>query len=289
MLNKTRLLLETKDQVQIALWKVTGENGVSDKHIFLTHGTFSNRKVCLGMASFLVEKGFTCWILEWRNHGDSPAVNTPFNFETIALYDFLAVFEYLFQRLKIPSLDCITHSGGGLCLTMFLINYPDYHDKVKSISLFCCQSFGAAITWKSYLRLLLGKYLTALVGYIPGRKLKLGEHNESYYTMKQWFNWNLSQQFVGANGMDYLAQMPTIEIPILSICGKGDTFIAPLEGCRRFLAGFQKPKNKLLICSKENGHLEDYNHSRILHSCHAKKEIWPEVLAWMESAEEGIR
>jgi len=282
MLQETSFLLETKDQEQVALWKVTGENSISSKNVFLTHGTFSNRKICMGMTSFLVEKGFTCWILEWRNHGNSPVTNAPFNFETIALYDFLAVFEYLFQELKTSSVDCITHSGGGLCLTMFLINYPKYQTKLNSISLFCCQSFGAATTWKSYLKLLLGKYFTALLGYIPAQKLKLGDHNERYYTMKQWFNWNLSQRFVGAKEQDYLAQMPSIKTPILSICAKGDTFIAPVAGCQRFLNAFQNFKNKLLICAKENGHLEDYNHSRVLHSKNAKKELWPKVLAWIE-------
>ncbi|CAA6825819.1 MAG: Unknown protein [uncultured Aureispira sp.] len=283
MLQETRLLLTTKDQEKVALWKITGEKHPSTKNVFLTHGTFSNRKVCMGLASFFVEKGFTCWVLEWRNHGDSPSVASPFNFETIALYDFLAVFEYLFKTLKINSLDCVTHSGGGLCLTMFLINYPQYQALINSMSLFCCQSFGAGTTWTSYLKLLLGKSLTALLGYLPGPKLKLGAHNETYYTMKQWFDWNLSQRFVGASNKDYLSQMPSIRIPILSICAKGDTFIAPVEGCRSFLAAFQNPKNTLLICSKENGHLEDYNHSRILHSRNAKKELWPEVLAWTET------
>jgi len=131
---------------------------------------------------------------------------------------------------------------------------------------------------------LLGKIGTALIGHIPAKRLKLGEHNENYETMKQWFNWNLSQQFLGAKGSNYLTEMPNLTIPILSVCAKGDTFIAPIEGCRMFLAGFQNPKNKLLICSKENGQLEDYNHSRILHSRNAKKELWPVVLAWMVAA-----
>lgn len=285
MLEETRLFLRTKDQEEIALWKIVGEKSDSTKNIFLTHGTFSNRKVCMGITSFLLEKGYTCWILEWRNHGDSPSVKRPFNFETIALYDFAAVFEYLFQTLRIAALDCITHSGGGLCLTMFLIDQPQYQAKINSMSLFCCQSFGAGTTWTSYLKLWVGKSLTALIGYLPGQKLKLGDHNETYYTMKQWFDWNLSQNFVGANNKDYLAEMPNLRIPILSICAQGDTFIAPVEGCRRFLAAFQNPKNKLLICSKENGYLEDYNHSRILHSRNAKKEIWTKVLGWMENFE----
>jgi len=40
--------LTTKDHKEIALWKInsTIEN---NKHIFLTHGTFSNKKIMLGM------------------------------------------------------------------------------------------------------------------------------------------------------------------------------------------------------------------------------------------------
>ena len=53
------------------------------------------------------------------------------------------------------------------------------------------------------------------MGNLPGQKLKLGEHNETYYTMKQWFDWNLSQNFIGANNKDYLALMPSLKIPVL--------------------------------------------------------------------------
>ena len=62
----------------IALWKLNSEKK-SDKHIFLTHGTFSNRKICDGISLFLVEKGFTCWIMEWRNHGESSKTQQEFN------------------------------------------------------------------------------------------------------------------------------------------------------------------------------------------------------------------
>jgi len=79
--------------------------------------------------------------------------------------------------------------------------------------------------------------------------------------------------------------MEKIKIPILSICGGGDTFIAPKEGCEKFLNAFQNPKNKLLYCTKSNGYKEDYNHSRILQSRNSKAEIWNIALGWLK--EEG--
>ena len=40
-----------------------------------------------------------------------------------------------------------------------------------------------------------------------------------------------------------------------------------------FLNTFENQANKLLYLSKENENLDDYNHSRILKSKNAKKEI----------------
>lgn len=282
---ETLIRLETQDKAQIALWKRQPEKKKSTKHVVLTHGTFSNKKICNGITLFLVEQGYTCWIMEWRNHGDSAKTKAVFNFETIALNDFLAVFDFLLKEQKIDSLDCVTHSGGGVCLSMFLAQHPTYQTKINRMALFCCQSFGAAHNWRNYTKIFVAKYLTFLLREVPAKALRLGDHNEHYFFMKLWFNWNLKQNFKGANGVDYLKALSNVKVPILSICAQGDTFIAPIKGCARFLAAFDNPKNKLLIYSKENGHLEDYNHSRILHSRNAQKEIWPEVLNWLQGKE----
>lgn len=274
------------DGTEIALWKIFQENIATDKHIFLTHGTFSDRRVCMGIASFMVERGYTCWIMEWRGHGASETPAQRFNFETIAKEDFLAVFTFLFQEIKIEKLDCITHSGGGICLAIFLIENPSFKANINTISLFGCQAFGAAYNWLNYSKILLGKYLGAIMGFIPARRFGR-PHDESYYTMKQWYNWNLSGSFLGDAGKDYKAAMSDIQVPVFSVCAKGDDLIAPWPGCEAFLAVFGNPANRLLYCAKEAGFLEDYDHSRILHSSSAKKEIWPLVLAWMKEGEQS--
>ena len=265
----------------LALWKVTNTKSSKDKNILLTHGTFSNRKVLNGITEYFVTKGFTCWIFEWRNHGNSSKTDQNFDFETIAKQDFKIVSDYLFTTQNIKKLDCITHSGGGICLTIFLITNPNYTSKINSITLFGCQAFGAVTSTKNYLKIFIAKYISKLLGYIPAN-ITGSEENESYFMMKQWFNWNLNKNFLGKNKFDYRAKMEEIEIPILSITGKGDTFIAPPKGCKEFLDAFKNPKNKYILCSKENGFLEDYNHSRILHSKNASKEIYAIVLNWIE-------
>jgi predicted alpha/beta hydrolase len=254
---------------------------ILNKHIFLTHGTFSNRKICNGIASYLTEKGFTCWIMEWRNHGKSSKSKKKFNFETIAKYDVKSTFEFLFNNQNLTNIDCLTHSGGGIILIMFLINNPKYNLRINTITLFGVQAFGAGEKLSNKIKILSSKFLTALVGKVPSKTAGSTEHSESYYTMKQWFDWNLNKNFIGVNGFDYLSNMNKIKVPILSVCAKGDNFIAPKIGCEKFLNAFENDANKLLFVSKENGNLENYNHSRILKSQNSKKELYPKVEQWI--------
>ena len=195
MIKEYLILLETADNEKIAVWKVFNSKKAINKNIFLTHGTFSNKKICLGISKYLAKLGYSCYIMEWRNHGKSLTTKKKFNFETIALYDLKTVFTYFFEDLKMISIDCITHSGGGICLSMFLIRHKFYQNKINSITMYACQAFGASFTIRNKVKILFSKSLTFLIGYIPANKIKLGPHNESYFTMKQWFDWNIKRNF----------------------------------------------------------------------------------------------
>ena len=49
------------------------------------------------------------------------------------------------------------------------------------------------------------------------------------------------------SGVDLNEQMKTIKVPILSIYGEGDIFIAPPIGCELYLSGFQNLENNDVI------------------------------------------
>ncbi|MDT0295029.1 alpha/beta hydrolase [Mesonia ostreae] len=273
--------IKTKDGVRIALWKLNSEKDLN-KHILLIQGAFSNRKIFNGIVSVLTRKGFTCWVMEWRNHGESSNSGKKFNLETIAIYDIHATFDFLIHNIKLKRLHCIVHSGGGIALTMFLIKNLAYKTYITSISMFAVQAFGAGTKLKGKTRILMGKYFSALLGKVLAKSVGSTENSETYYTLKQWFSWNLNRNFLGEDGFNYLEKMPSITIPILSNCAKGDNFIAPKKGCEDFLDAFKNKENRLYYCSKENGSLEDYNHSRITLSRNSVKELSPLVLDWIK-------
>lgn len=93
MLNALELHLPTDDGVRLSLWKL--QDGAKHppagtRDIFLTHGTFSDRRICLGIATYFASLGYTCWTLEWRGHGSSGASPVAYDFETVARHDVKA-------------------------------------------------------------------------------------------------------------------------------------------------------------------------------------------------------
>ena len=327
MMTETLKLVSTKDGEKIAIWNI--EDNAKDKkktnilttntprlkpqNVLLTHGTFSDKQTCLRIAQYLAQLGHHCYIMEWRGHGASSIPKDKFNFETIATYDFEATFRYLFDDLKLDNLHCVTHSGGGACLTMFLIQHPHYINHINSISMFACQVYGAIVNAKNHIKILTVKLLNRTLGYLPANRLKLGPINESYYTMNQWYEWNLNKDFKSSfikqstfkktmsdestapentappkntvsdnSHFDYRQHMPTITTPIYAISAKGDHFISPTSGCQLFFDKFNNPKNVFREYSITNGDLDDYTHSRIMISRNAATEIWPTVADWIE-------
>lgn len=296
MITERLKLVASKDDAQIAIWKVF-DSAIKDspivkgQNVLLTHGTFSDKRVCLGIAHYLATRGHSCYIMEWRGHGDSSVPNATFNFETVALYDLDATLHYLFNELKLDNLHAVTHSGGGICLTMCLIHNAHYINKINSISMVACQAYSAVSSPKSYAKILSLKTITRLLGYVPAKMLKLGKINESYHMMSQWFNWNLNHNFKSSltkrhsnyiKNLDYRPHMAKITMPVYAISAQGDNVIAPPRGCELFLNDFDNPVNVFRKFSRAHGDLEDYNHSRVILSSNAAKEVWPTIAAWIE-------
>lgn len=323
MINKTLKLITTEDHQQIAVWEITANEpqqtsndckhkAKEKQNLLFIHGAFSDKTVCLGIASYFAKLGHSCFIMEWRGHGSSSQPKDNYHLEDIAFYDVKATFNYLLNELNIDNLHCITHSGGGLCLTMFLTRYPEYASSINSISMFACQAFAAATTPLSYAKILMLKAVTRQLGVVKGKSLKLGTMNESYYLLSQWIDWNLNQnftpysptpirrqllqlarlqsnnRFLKKTGIlttpqpfDYRTLMPKVTTPIYTICAKGDS-VSPPKGCLKYLQAFKNSNNQWREFSVANGNLEDYNHTRIFLSSHAAKEVWPTVLNWVQ-------
>lgn len=277
MLREIEHFLTTEDGARLCLVEVAPCSVLfrSGRHVFMTHGTFSDRRICMGLARHLAARGACCWVLEWRGHGHSAAAPAPFDFETIGRQDVPAALRYLVHTRGIRHLAAVTHSGGGIALTIALQHAPALQAHVDRAALFACQTSWAAPSGMARLQLRLASWGSRLLGRIPGRALHLGPHDEAHHTMRQWFGWNLSGRFHGRNGTDFLAGMRLLRLPVMAIAGEGDHHIAPPAACRRFLEAFGGPAKRFLLAGPTFGH------ASVLSSRASRSDIWPAVCAWL--------
>lgn len=280
--------LSALDGLELGWWRIfdTEKCQAEPRHMFMTHGTFSDRRICLKMARAWAELGHVAWILEWRGHGGSAKPTQAYDMEDVAKLDVNAALKWLAQRLPNQSICASTHSGGGLALTMALIHEPAHQTLISRMALYACQASDAGATVLRRLKLRLASYLFRQVGHIPGPKLRLGICDESYTMMKPWFQWNLTGKFSGRSGIDYGSMQAGVATAVMVIAGCSDHFIAPAEACRSYCERFQarQLENEFLICGKPFGFVQDYGHADVMTSKNASIEIFPSVNAWLLEA-----
>ena len=250
--------------------------------VILTHGTFSNARICMELAGFLNTAGFDCWIYEWRGHGQSEYGQLSPDAEGFARHDVPAVIERVLAETMNERCIWVAHSGGGFLPLMYMARNPYLQHQIKAIVGMGSQTTGAGETWFGRLTTMLLPVLIQLSGRMPGPLFGLGPEDEVSGFLAQWCRWNRTGKWVGKDGFDYDRAMENIHIPTFLIAG-GNDLIAPAHGCRHMFHSLGSTRKKYALCAKTNGYLEDYNHPRLIASQNARVEIWPMVLAFILS------
>lgn len=285
--------ISNRSGTQLALWHFSSNDAIADKGlslspamnrsvaVVLAHGTFSNHRSCRGLAQFLSKKGFSCWILDFQGHGasDKPIIEP--DFESMCLEDVDAVLEHL-KKNGFPSVYWIGHSGGGLAALMHQSRQSKQGVAIEKLVVLGSQATHAGRNYKNRCLIRISRQITRMMGIAPGRYFGIGPENEFARVMLQWYDWSLSGKWQGSDGFDYEAALSKIRVPFLCFAGEGDTFIAPVDGCRHIFEKFGGTEKTFHYCGKTTGYAENYTHSRLISSSSAAKEIWPLVADWLK-------
>ncbi len=253
----------------------------------LNHGTFSNYRSVRGIAGFLSERGYHCWILDCQGHGYSDKPSVVPDFEGMYLDDAAAALEYVSER-SIKPVWWVGHSGGGLAILMLLTRKPDLQKKLAGLVTVASQTTDAGQGLLKRMCWLGAILLTKVIGFTPGRLVRIGPENEFGQVMLQWFRWSLRGKWVGADQFDYLEHLQAITIPALTIAAGGDHVIAPASGCEKIHQALGSSQKQYTLASTANGFLENYNHARVISSRNASKDVWPLVSDWIETHSQDV-
>jgi len=81
---------------------------------------------------------------------------------------------------------------------------------------------------------------------------------------------------------NYTELLKKIDVPIMLCCGKSDN-LAPPESVRYVYNNISSKDKKFRIFGVANGHKKDYGHNDLILGKNAKKEVYPEILAWLKT------
>ncbi|MFK7857110.1 MAG: alpha/beta fold hydrolase [Granulosicoccus sp.] len=250
--------------------------------VVLAHGTFSNHRSCKGLALYLSQRGFDCWLLDFQGHGHSAKpVGSP-TFESMCLEDTAAVLEFIGIRYPGQQMHWIGHSGGGLSILMYLCRNLNQQKSIASIVTLASQATHAAVVKKHRYAIKVSKLITQALGFAPGRWFKIGPENEFANVMLQWYRWSLQGKWLGEDSFDYENGMRSLTCPLLALAGGGDHFIAPADGCKHIFNRAGSNHKKFELCGLTTGYKENYSHARLISSSSASSEVWPLVSDWLE-------
>jgi pimeloyl-ACP methyl ester carboxylesterase len=228
-------------------------------------------------------------------------------------YDVPAILNYIEEHTGHSRVNWVGHSLGGMLMFAFLETHPDAHRIANFVGM------GSTIQQYTYpqtqmlranraIRNLLCVISTGRIArpMMFGRPPGLEKVDRFYYTaanvdkstVDRFYGYTLENPGQGAleqldpyleigrflsadRKIDYVAELPRVTTPLLMIAGEGDVMSDIPSTYLTFNAVSSSDKT-LLRYGRMHGHVDDYGHCDLVWSRHAPREIFPDVIDWLD-------
>lgn len=283
-LTATRFLLSTEQHGQIAVTHLAPPEAVEHKAaIVMLPGMFSNRRFWLsdkgiGLAAYLAQHGYSAWMLDRRGLGASSSAHPEHHRLYHGFEIDLPAVQALLQSQGYDSAYYMGHSFGGVLNNLSLAHGHLKAAGVTGLINFSSQlTVGKTLLNKPYSAVIYAS--TALLGFFPAKRLRMGPENESKQAMRDCCR--LVDWAKGKNKASFWQGFERISCPILAFGSDGDS-VDPAPGCRELIAPMASTDKTFIQLGKQQGHRRDYDHVGMLVSKDAQGEVWPMLLDWLE-------
>lgn len=267
----------------------------SGPSVLFVHGAVENGKIFYthsnkGLAPYLAEQGYVCYVADLRGRGESrPAISPRSQYgQTEAITEDIPAYIAKIKELEgAPPAYWVAHSWGGVLMNSVFARFPDYINEVKACAYFGTKRslynhhpkkyFQGNVIWYFLAPILAKKY-----GYLPAKKLKWGSDDETQKSHYQSMQWAKRRPWVDSDdGFDYAKVVSNMHLPpTLHIAGVRDKALAQPIDIQKFMDESGKGKQSLQIYGRKHGHQHDYDHINMLTHPNAKQDQFTDLLNW---------
>ncbi len=239
-----------------------------------------------GLGSVLAAHGHSVVAFDLRGHGESgPSARegAQYTYDDYVLHDIPAIVKFVRESFPHKRTVVVGHSLGAQTTLAMTGVFPEKSpDAIVSIA---GNWWFPAIEPDPWKRLKKAAALRTLLeiserwGYFDPRPFKQGTDALALpYVRQLWLLWS-TNRFGNTDGsIDYWKGFEKIAIPVFSVAGDGDTFLAPPHAVERFLAPIADRHKTLHVVKKSPGHMGLVTHAR-------SREVWEEIADWIDQLE----
>ena len=309
--------VRTADGWHITLFRYRAATGAGEP-VFLCHGVMENQFTFSSppghsLIDVLTEKGYDCWHIELRgNRSSLPAIRhrrSEGRFDDYLLYDIPAALKFIREATGIQKVHWIGHSMGGMLLYAYELVHGA-REIASATTLGTPPGFEGAPALRP-------KFLLAALAFSPGLfdivlrclaptfpmfKIPISiapinwnnvhpdigpatffnlVETPTYDVADKLTRWGVTKTWrVNNTKVDVISGLKTLRVPLFAIFGEVDAFI-PVANGRKFFDALPTDDKKLLVLSKKNGHVEDYNHVDLVMARNGREEVYEPIAEWL--------
>jgi predicted alpha/beta hydrolase len=271
--------------------------------VLLIHGSIEDSRIFYsksgkGLAPYLAQSGFDVFVPDLPGKGKSkPLVKKGFHHsqQDFIDSDFNDYVDHIRSFHPEEKIRVGAHSWGGVLILAWYAKYGSL-ENFGPMVFFGAKRRVATVSLKRFFMIdlmwmLVGQISTALLGYLPAKRLKMGSDNEPASFYRQTNRWVYSKDWRDLKtGEDLARKLREKNLPpILYFAGIKDTVLGNPKDVRRLMNETGGDNASFLLLSKENGNAVNYGHINMLTSSACREDHFPIAESWLKHGNSNFR
>jgi predicted alpha/beta hydrolase len=246
-----------------------------------------------GLAPFLASQGWRVFTADFRgraNSGPRPSAGGRWNYDDIINQDLPAIMASVRVRIGEQPLVFIGHSLGGHTgiaaagLGLFK-KQPDAFVLLSSNIWRPSLEPSQIRRLKKAVQFWIFDHIAQRMGYFPSRRVRMGSCDEpAPYVADLRRTWSADHWGSGDGQFDYTEAAARVNVPVLSVVGRGDRLLAHHVGAKNWFDAIGSERREFWLAERGRFGLSfDPDHMTLVTS-QAARPIWVAIETWMQNA-----